>query len=60
VRIKVEQPPGKPQLRAGMTVTVTVDTGRPRGLPRVVQKMVDEGWLPRFIVPASALASTRR
>jgi len=60
VRIKVEQPPGKPQLRAGMTVTVTVDTGRPRGLPRVVQKMVDNGWLPRFIVPAAALASTRR
>jgi membrane fusion protein (multidrug efflux system) len=60
VRIKVEQPPGKPQLRAGMTVTVTVDTGRPRGLPRVVQKMVDNGWLPRFIVPAPALAATRR
>ena len=60
VRIKVEQPPGKPQLRAGMTVTVTVDTGRPRGLPRMVQKMVDDGWLPRFLVPAAALASSHR
>ena len=60
VRIKVEQPPGQPQLRAGMTVNVTVDIGRPRGLPRTVQKMVDNGWLPRFLVPASALASTRR
>ena len=60
VRIKVAQPPGHPQLRAGMTVTVTVDTGRPRGLPRVVQKMVDEGWIPHFLVPASALASSRR
>jgi membrane fusion protein, multidrug efflux system len=60
VRIKVEQPPGKPQLRAGMTVTVTVDTGRPRGLPRVVQKMVDNGWLPRFLTPTPALAATRR
>ncbi len=60
VRIKVEQPPGKPQLRAGMTVNVTVDTGRPRGLPHVVQKLVDDGWLPRFLVPASAIASTRR
>ena len=60
VRIKVEQPPGKPQLRAGMTVTVSVDTGRPRGLPRVVQKLVDDGWLPRFLVPSSAIADTRR
>jgi membrane fusion protein (multidrug efflux system) len=60
VRIKVEQPSGHPQLRAGMTVTVNVDTGRPRGLPRTVQKMVDNGWLPHFLVPASALASTRR
>jgi hypothetical protein len=25
-----------------------------------VQKLVDEGWLPRFLVPASALASTPR
>lgn len=60
VRIKVEQPPGKPQLRAGMTVTVAVDTGRPRGLPRLVQKLVDNGWLPRFLVPSSAIAGTRR
>ena len=60
VRIKVAQPAGHPQLRAGMTVTVMVDTGRPRGLPRVVQKLVDDGWLPRFLVPASALASTPR
>src|SRR5258708_31949351 len=61
VRIRVEQTPGQPQqLRAGMTVNVIVDTGRPRGLPRTVQKLVDEGWLPRFLVPASALASNRR
>jgi membrane fusion protein, multidrug efflux system len=60
VRIKVEQPRGKPQLRSGMTVTVAVDTGRPRGLPRMVQKLVDNGWLPRFLVPSSAIAGTRR
>ncbi len=58
VRIKVEQSEGKPQLRAGMTVTVAVDTGRPRGLPRTVRKLVDDGWLPRFLVPASAVADT--
>jgi membrane fusion protein (multidrug efflux system) len=60
VRIKVEQPSGNPQLRAGMTVTVAVDTGRPRGLPRRVQKLIDDGWLPRFLVPSSAIADTRR
>ncbi|HWH48807.1 MAG TPA: HlyD family secretion protein [Burkholderiales bacterium] len=60
VRIKVQQPQGMPQLRAGMTVTVSVDTGRPRGLPRVVQKLVDHGWLPRFLVPSSAIAGTPR
>jgi len=60
VRIKVEQPPGMPQLRAGMTVTVAVDTGRPRGLPRAVRRLVEDGWLPRFLVPSSALAGTPR
>jgi len=60
VRIKVEQPPGRPQLRAGMTVTVAVDIGRPRGLPRMVQKLVDVGWLPRFLAPASAIVNSRR
>lgn len=60
VRIQVEQPPGQPQLRAGMTVTVAVDTGRPRGLPRMVQKLIDNGWLPRFLAPASAIADGRR
>ena len=49
VRIRVEQPAGQPPLRAGMTVTVAVDTGRSRGLPRVVQRLVDKGWLPRFL-----------
>jgi len=64
VRIKVEpgpgQPSGGPQLRAGMTVTVSIDTGRPRGLPRAMQKLVDSGWLPRFLEPASAIAGNRR
>jgi len=60
VKIKVGQPSGKPQLRTGMTVTVTVDTGRPRGLPRTVQKLIDRGWLPRFLEPSSALAGNHR
>jgi membrane fusion protein (multidrug efflux system) len=60
VRIQVEQPGGRPELRAGMTVAVTVDTGRSRGLPRVVQRLIDKGWLPRFLEPAAALAHQAR
>ena len=60
VRIRVEQGAGLPQLRAGMTVTVTVDTGHSRGLPRPVQRLVDQGWLPRFLEPASRLAHQAR
>jgi membrane fusion protein (multidrug efflux system) len=56
VRIKVEESSSKPQLRAGMTATVTVDTGRPRGLPRPLKKLVDAGWLPRFLEPSRAIA----
>lgn len=33
VHLAIEQVPGQPPLRAGMTVTVTVDTGKTRGLP---------------------------
>jgi membrane fusion protein, multidrug efflux system len=58
VRIQVDQPPGHSLLRAGMTVTVSVDTGRERGLPRVVQRLIDQGYLPRFLEPASAVART--
>jgi membrane fusion protein (multidrug efflux system) len=56
VRIRVEQGAGQPPLRAGMTVTVAVDTGVSRGLPRTVQRLVDEGWLPRFMEPTHAVA----
>jgi len=49
VRIQVDQPPGHSVLRAGMTVTVSVDTGRERGLPRFVQRLIEQGYLPRFL-----------
>jgi len=55
-----EQGSGAQQLRAGMTVTVNIDTGHERGLPRVVQRMVDRGYLPRFLQPPSAIASPQR
>lgn len=60
VRIRVQQDSASQWLRAGMTVTVSVDTGRPRGLPRMVQKLIDNGWLPRFLAPESAVAGTPR
>jgi membrane fusion protein (multidrug efflux system) len=60
VQLQVEQPPGQQQLRAGMTVTVTVDTGRERGLPRPVRLLVDKGWLPSFLEPRAALARNEK
>jgi membrane fusion protein (multidrug efflux system) len=49
VRIEVEQPAGHPQLRAGMTVTVGVDTGHANGLPRTVRNLVEQGYLPQSL-----------
>jgi membrane fusion protein, multidrug efflux system len=60
VRIRVDQPAGQPPLRAGMTVTVAVETGRSRGLPRPLQKLVTAGWLPRFLEPGPVLAHDAR
>ena len=60
VQLEVEQPPGQQQLRAGMTVTVTVDIGRERGLPRPVRRLVDKGWLPSFLEPRTAHARSEK
>jgi membrane fusion protein (multidrug efflux system) len=38
MRVKIETPAGKPQLRAGMSVVVDVDTGRARGLPDFITR----------------------
>jgi hypothetical protein len=43
-----------------MTVAVAVDIGRSRGLPRVVQRLIDKGYLPRFLEPAPALARSEQ
>ena len=58
VIIQVEA--GNHTLRAGMTVTVTVDTLRERGLPRSVKNLVDAGWLPQFLEPKSAHAGAEK
>ena len=60
VRIQVAQTSSNPVLRAGMTVLVAVDTGQPRGLPRSLQRLVDSGWLPRFLEPSSTMAEIRQ
>lgn len=36
MRVKIDTPAGKPQLRAGMSVVLDVDTGRARGLPSFI------------------------
>lgn len=60
VKIEVDPAAGQSLLRAGMTVTVTVETGHSRGLPRVVQRLVDNGYLPRFLQPKPVLAQVER
>jgi membrane fusion protein (multidrug efflux system) len=37
MRVRIETPEGLPQLRAGMSVVISVDTGHPRGLPLFLQ-----------------------
>jgi len=36
MRVRIENDPGKPPLRAGMSVELEIDTGHPRGLPTFV------------------------
>ncbi|WP_188607908.1 HlyD family secretion protein [Chelatococcus reniformis] len=38
MRVRIDTDPSKPPLRAGMSVVVEVDTGRPRGLPDVLSR----------------------
>ncbi|HUU73822.1 MAG TPA: HlyD family secretion protein [Burkholderiales bacterium] len=60
VHLQVEQPAGMPQLRAGMTVTVGVETGVSRGLPKQIRKLVENGYLPGFLQPAPTPATVGR
>jgi membrane fusion protein, multidrug efflux system len=60
IPVIIQLEPAPNQLRAGMTVTVTVDTLRERGLPRSVQRLVDTGWLPHFLQPNFAQAGEVR
>ena len=41
LRVKIDLDPAKPPLRVGMSVVVDVDTGHARGVPDMVQNLVD-------------------
>ena len=60
VRIQLQQAAGLPPLRAGMTVSVQVETGHVRGLPRNIQALIDKGYLPQFLQPPTAVAQSQR
>ncbi len=51
VRIKVDRLDHDVELRVGMTVSVSVDTQKNRGLPPVLKKLKDYSWFPRFLAP---------
>jgi membrane fusion protein, multidrug efflux system len=38
LRVRIENQPGKPELRVGMSVQLYVDTGHPRGLPEPIAR----------------------
>ncbi len=39
LRVRIENEPGKPQLRVGMSVQLAVETGHPRGLPEPIARL---------------------
>jgi membrane fusion protein (multidrug efflux system) len=43
MRIRIATPEGRPPLRVGMSVTVAIDTGHPRGLPDFLARLFTPG-----------------
>jgi membrane fusion protein (multidrug efflux system) len=43
LRVRIDNVPGKPQLRAGMSVELSIDTGHPRGLPDAITRLFRRG-----------------
>lgn len=58
VALRIEPNGDDPVLRAGMTATVSIDTGRHRGLDALVPDAVAEWQLPDFVRRAFALDRT--
>ncbi|MEN3350653.1 MAG: rane fusion protein multidrug efflux system, partial [Bradyrhizobium sp.] len=40
MRIRVDNAPGRPALRVGMSVELSVDTGHERGVPRFITDLL--------------------
>jgi len=61
VHLEVERPPGAPLLRAGMTASISIDTGHQRELPMFARKLIGEGGLlaPLHGLVGRALAWSR-
>jgi membrane fusion protein (multidrug efflux system) len=53
IRIAINTGPDAPTLRAGMSTTVTIDTGYQRPLPGIVRTVLN--WLPGMTVRAAAV-----
>lgn len=53
MRVRIDDLAGKPQLRAGMSAVIAVDTGRPRGLPSFVQDLLGPEKAPGTALAAS-------
>ena len=55
VSLRLERSDDEPALRAGMTVTVSIDTERVRGLPDFVPEAIANWRLPDYVRRALAL-----
>ena len=60
VSLRLERTGDEPALRAGMTVTVSIDTEQVRGLPDFVPEAIANWRLPEFVRRALALDKDRR
>jgi membrane fusion protein (multidrug efflux system) len=60
VSLRLERVDDEPALRAGMTVTVSIDTEQVRGLPDFVPEAIADWRLPDFLRRALALDKERR
>jgi membrane fusion protein (multidrug efflux system) len=43
MRVRIDNEPGKPQLRVGMSVGLSIDTGHPRGVPEFISRWFSRG-----------------
>ena len=60
VRVSVDNAPGKPPLRVGMSVDVSVDTGHERGLPSFLIGLVQHAGSRSWLTPQAAPRALNR